>query len=258
MAEPGAPLSIYEGALFRRRQGLVYLAIWMLLATTLLGWIMQSPYTASQALKHAPGFFVPLGLLGMASILIPFAASFYRRRWTVFADRIEISERPSLRIFGFARQAVVPLRDIAMVQLAEAPGELSEFDLRTHGSRLYRIAAARIRDGKQSQIDEAGFAAFVSSIEAALAAAGLPRPQGSMRLTVFDTLPGLVCITAIAALCAVAVIVGLALGVARMRVDAIAMSAMMALTGLTAWSVLQDRRRARRARLASRPRRGIP
>ena len=245
-----APVTTYESVLLRLRLSLFYLAVWFVLAFALLAWAMGREHVVSQALRHMPGPSIVLILLGMATVLLPLAASLYRRRWTLFPDRIDIVETPVIRILGLRRRARVALSEIAEAQFSENPGGANGFDIRTRAGRLYRIAALKTHTMRTTSIDNEGFGAFLGAIERAFPKAGLPRPPGRMRLTVFDTLAGQVVLGVAVVLCAGSSLAALGLGLMRFQIEAIGMAFFTALAGLTGWGILRRSRRARRDRQA--------
>jgi len=130
-----------------------------------------------------------LAVLGSMSFI--FFALLRRREWRLYADRLEVSQRPIVWPFGFRRAAVIPLADIAEAAQAELFGGMRVVEITTRQGVSWRLSPGNIGSGRNVRRDDAGFDTFVDEIAETIAEAGLPVPAGERLHTLWDTNLGL-------------------------------------------------------------------
>ena len=204
-----APLATYQTVFLNRGWSFLLLVLW---APVVIGGIIVVVLHERELneIPYSMGPRVLFMLMLLASLaLVPLLGPTSRLNWTLFADRIDIRERPLIPLLGRYRSATVPFTAIAVARLGEMLSGMSLFEIETKHGRRFRLAPTTTGKGKSGQIDEAGLHVFVDAIQHAITSAGLPRPLGEQLRTATSGLLGVIILGAITALLGSLGLVGL-------------------------------------------------
>lgn len=144
-----------------------------------------------EAVPYATLWMVIAFLSVLGSLSFVFFAQLRRREWRLYADRLEVSQRPIVWPFGFRHSAAIPLTEIAEAAQAELFGDMRVVEITTRQGKSWRLSPGNIGSGRAVRRDDAGFDAFVDEIAETIAEAGLPVPAGERLHTLWDTNLGL-------------------------------------------------------------------
>jgi hypothetical protein len=203
------PLARYQTVFLNRGWSFLLLLIWL---PVVIGGIVALVLYEQDLndIPYSTGPRVLFMLLLLASLaLVPLLGPTSRLAWTLFADRIEIRERPFIPLLGRYRSATVPFADIFVARMGEMLSGMSLFEIETSRGQRFRLAPTTIGKGKSGQIDEAGLHAFVDAIQNAITSAGLPRPPGEQLPMATSGLLGVIILGAITAMLGALGLVGL-------------------------------------------------
>jgi hypothetical protein len=119
--------------------------------------------------------FATLGLF-VLTFLVCMLPALRRHAWTIEADAVRITERPSVPLAGARRAARIPFDQIAALgRVQNMRDELLAITTRD-GRRFLLPPAVVPGDGPIGRIDQAGLAAFAEELRAAMARAGAVPP----------------------------------------------------------------------------------
>lgn len=162
------------------------------------------------AIPYSTGMRVAAMLLLIASMIaVPLVLPTSRRRWTLFADQIEIRERPLVPLIGASRSARLGFADIAAARLGEMLSGAALFELQARDGRRFRLLVTTIGKGRQARQDHEGFAAFIETIRGAIDRSGVPRPPGEELRMATSGLTGVAILGVATALLAFFILAGL-------------------------------------------------
>jgi len=210
-AKPAAeavPIQVYEALYLHRGWAMLLLLLWAPVA--LGGIVLMVLYEGElNAIPYSTGMRVAFMLLMLASLaLVPLLGPTSRRQWTLFADRVEIRERPFVPLVGPYRRARIPFGEIAVARLGEALSAMKLFEIQTKDRRRFRLAPRTVGSGKQGRIDHEGFDAFIDAIRNAIDRSGIPRPPGEELRTPTSGFVGVVILGAICVFLGALVLLG--------------------------------------------------
>ncbi len=197
-----APILTYEVTYLSRGWAILLLLLWtpVMIALTVLMVLYEREL---DAVPYSTGLRAAAMLLLIASlIVVPLLGPASRRHWALFADRIEIRERPIVPLVGRYRVARLPFREIAAARLGEALNGMNIFEVQTRDGARFRLAPRHIGGGRHVQLDVAGFDSFVGAIGETIDRSGVQRPPGEALHTLTSGLAGLVILGTVCALLA--------------------------------------------------------
>ena len=187
-AAPDEPVAVYEAVNYHNRAWLFpMLLVWL----TLFGGLVYAFIVYEREIHAATAWATPLMTLGFlagfASIFLVFVLLCCRRRWRLYADRLEIEQDPIWPLTGPRVRATLKLEDIAAARRADLIGGLVVVKILTRDGRRYRLSPKTIASGKASRIDHDGFESFIDAIADAIATRGLVPPPGEKLKTLWDS-----------------------------------------------------------------------
>lgn len=207
-AAADVPIQTYEALYLNRGWATILFLLW---TPVVIGGIVLMVFYEGQlnAIPYSTGPRVAfLALLITLMALVPLLGPTSRRHWALFADRIEIRERPFVPLLGRYRSARVPFGAIAVARLGEALSTMNIFELQTRDGARFRLAPRTVGRGKEGRIDHDGFAAFIDAIRTAIDRSGVPRPPGEELRTVTSGFTGVVVLFVICLLLGALVLLG--------------------------------------------------
>lgn len=172
------PLASYRVNYVNRGWAILLLFAWMPIMLALIVWMVMNERVIKDAVSWGTGLMVLCMLTLLASLVVVPMAAASRRVWTLFADRLEIVQRPFVPLLGPYRRASLPLGEIAAARMGEALNGMQVFEIEAQAGGRYRLAPRHLGKGRNVYLDHGGFADFVDGIGAAIVAAGHPRPPG--------------------------------------------------------------------------------
>ncbi len=211
----GGTIQVYEALFIRRGISILLLALWTPLALGVL--VMMFLFEGElNAIPYSTGLRVLLAVLVLSSIaFVPLLVPTSRRRWVLFADRVEISERPLVPGFGRRRSIRLRFTDIRHARMGESlNADMPTLELESRDGRRFGLRPNVVGKGRDARLDTAGFDRFVETIRQTILASGAPLPAGEELKTATSGFFGIVVLAGLTAFFGALAIAGLVIVVA--------------------------------------------
>lgn len=200
-AVPAEPVAIYETTYVSRGWAILLLLAWTPCMVAIIVAMFLNETAIKAAVPYATGLMTLTMLLLMVSLVVVPMGAASRRRWVLWADRLEIVHRPFIPLVGPYRRASIRLDDIAAARMGEALNGMPVLELEAKTGGRYRLAPKHVGKGRNVRLDLGGFEDFVDRIGTTIVAAGFERPPGETLKTASSGITGIVVLAVSTALC---------------------------------------------------------